>query len=499
MIQLNDISKHFGAQVLFDDLDLIIGRGERIGFVGRNGSGKSTLFKIILGELTPDAGEVKIPRGYRIGTLDQHIHFTKPTVLEECCQVLTEDEQYDWWKVERILFGLGFTEEDLDKDPASFSGGFQVRINLTKALVQNPNLLLLDEPTNYLDIVSLRWLRGFLRSFKGEVLLITHDRDFMDSVTTHTIGLTRKRLRKYKGNTTKFYEQVFVSDEIYEQTRMNQEKKKKELQKFVDRFGAKASKAAQAQSKAKQIEKLGTLSKLSDEHNLGFRFNYKNCPGKVILETKELSFSYTKKPEDDLFSNLSLSIGRHDRIGIIGKNGKGKSTLLNVLAGELEARTGSITSHPSLSMGHFGQTNIERLNVSNTVQNEITESNTDLTFSQVRKICGTMMFEGDLANKRISVLSGGERSRVMLGKILAHQSNLLLLDEPTNHLDMESIESLTSEIKHFKGAVIVVTHSELMLRSIANKLIIFHKGIAELFDGTYDEFLEKIGWETEES
>ena len=499
MIQLNDISKHFGAQALFDDLDLIIGKGERIGFVGRNGSGKSTLFKIILGELTPDAGEVKIPKGYRIGTLDQHIHFTKPTVLEECCQVLTEDEEYDWWKVERILFGLGFIEEDLDKDPASFSGGFQVRINLTKALVQNPDLLLLDEPTNYLDIVSLRWLRGFLRSFKGEVLLITHDRDFMDSVTTHTIGLTRKRLRKYKGNTTKFYEQVLVSDEIYEQTRMNQEKKKKELQKFVDRFGAKASKAAQAQSKAKQIEKLGTLSKLSDEHNLGFKFHYKNCPGKVLLETKGLSFSYTQDPEDDLFSNLSLSIGRHDRIGIIGKNGKGKSTLLNVLAGELEATTGSITSHPSLSMGHFGQTNIERLNVGNTVQIEITESNPDLTVSQVRKICGTMMFEGDLANKKISVLSGGERSRVMLGKILAHQSNLLLLDEPTNHLDMESIESLTSEIKNFKGAAIVVTHSELMLRSIANKLIIFHKGIAELFDGTYDEFLEKIGWETEES
>jgi len=499
MIQLNDISKHFGAQALFDDLDLIIGKGERIGFVGRNGSGKSTLFKIILGELTPDAGEVKTPKGYRIGTLDQHIHFTKPTVLEECCQVLTEDEEYDWWKVERILFGLGFTEEDLDKDPASFSGGFQVRINLTKALVQNPNLLLLDEPTNYLDIVSLRWLRGFLRSFKGEVLLITHDRDFMDSVTTHTIGLTRKRLRKYKGNTTKFYEQVFVSDEIYEQTRMNQEKKKKDLQKFVDRFGAKASKAAQAQSKAKQIEKLGTLSKLSDEHNLGFKFHFKNCPGKVILETKGLSFSYTQNPEDDLFSNLSLSIGRHDRIGIIGKNGKGKSTLLNVLAGELEARTGSITSHPSLSMGHFGQTNIERLKVGNTVQIEITESNPDLTVSQVRKICGTMMFEGDLANKKISILSGGERSRVMLGKILAHQSNLLLLDEPTNHLDMESIESLTTEIQNFKGAVFVVTHSELMLRSIANKLIIFHKGIAELFDGTYDEFLEKIGWETEES
>jgi ATP-binding cassette subfamily F protein 3 len=497
MIQLNNISKHFGVQVLFDDLNLLIGKGERIGFVGRNGSGKSTLFKIILGEMTADSGELNIPNGYKIGALDQHIHFTKPTVLEECVQVLSEDEQYDWWKAERILFGLGFSEEDLDKDPNSFSGGYQVRINLTKALVQNPNLLLLDEPTNYLDIVSLRWLRGFLRSFKGEVLIITHDREFMDSVATHTIGLTRKRLRKYKGDTAKFYEQVSVSDEIYEQTRLNQEKKKKELQGFVDRFGAKASKAAQAQSRAKQIEKMNTLEKLGDESTLGFKFHYKECPGKVILEADDLSFSYSGKACEDLFSNLSLNIGRHDRIGIIGKNGKGKSTLLNVLAGELKAREGKISSHPSISMGHFGQTNIERLHSDNTIQAEITESNPELSFAQVRKICGTMMFESDLANKKISVLSGGEKSRVMLGKILAHKSNLLLLDEPTNHLDMESIETLTSEIVNFKGAVVVVTHSELMLRAVATKLVIFHKGRAEFFDGTYDEFLEKIGWEVE--
>lgn len=497
MIQLNGISKHFGVQVLFDDINLLIGKGERIGFVGRNGSGKSTLFKIILGEMTPDSGNIKIPNGYKIGALDQHIHFTKPTVLEECVQVLSEDEQYDWWKAERILFGLGFTEEDLDKAPESFSGGYQVRINLTKALVQNPNLLLLDEPTNYLDIVSLRWLRGFLKSFKGEVLIITHDREFMDSVATHTIGLTRKRLLKYKGDTAKFYEQVSVSDELYEQTRINQEKKKKELQAFVDRFGAKASKAAQAQSRAKQIEKMNTLGKLSEESSLGFQFHYKECPGKVILEAKDLSFSYSGNESDDLFSKLSLNIGRHDRIGIIGKNGKGKSTLLNVLAGELEKREGQIVTHPSISVGHFGQTNIERLHVNNSIQDEITESNPELSFAQVRKICGTMMFESDLAKKKISVLSGGEKSRVMLGKILAHKSNLLLLDEPTNHLDMESIETLTSEIVNFKGAVVVVTHSELMLRAVATKLIIFHKGIAEFFDGTYDEFLEKIGWEVE--
>jgi len=498
MIQLNDISKHFGLQILFDNLGLLIGKRERIGFVGRNGSGKSTLFKIILGQLEADSGEIVIPKGYKIGALDQHINFTKDTVLEECCQALSEEEQYDWWKAERILFGLGFSEQDLDKHPNSFSGGYQVRINLTKALVQNPNLLLLDEPTNYLDIVSLRWLRGFLKEFKGEVLLITHDRDFMDSVSTHTIGLSRKRLSKYKGNTRKFYEQLAISDEIYEETRVAQERKKKELQGFVDRFGAKASKATQAQSRAKQIEKMGTMEKLDTENILGFKFHYKECPGKIILSACDLSFSYSGKEEDDLFKNLSINVGRKDRIGIIGKNGKGKSTLLNVIAGELEARTGDITNHPSLSMGHFGQTNIARLKQDNTIITEISESNYELGEGQVRKICGTMMFLDDLAKKKVSVLSGGEKSRVMLGKILAKKSNLLLLDEPTNHLDMESIETLSKEIIRFEGAVILVTHSELLLRASVNKLIIFHEGRADFFDGTYDEFLEKIGWESEE-
>ena len=238
-----------------------------------------------------------------------------------------------------------------------------------------------------------------------------------------------------------------------------------------------------------------TLEKLSDENSLGFKFHYKDCPGKVILEAKDLSFAYSGEASEDLFSKLSISIGRHDKVGIIGKNGKGKSTLLNVLAGELVAREGEITTHPGISVGHFGQTNIERLHEDNTIEVEIGESNPELSFAQVRNICGTMMFESDLAKKKISVLSGGEKSRVMLGKILAYKSNLLLLDEPTNHLDMDSIETLTNEIVKFKGAVIVVTHSEMMLRAVATKLIVFRKGHAEFYDGTYDEFLEKIGWE----
>jgi ATP-binding cassette subfamily F protein 3 len=497
MIQVNNLSKHFGEQVLFDSVSFQLGSRERVGLVGRNGSGKSSLFKIILNELTSDGGEITVPKGYKIGALEQHIHFTKPTVLEECTQVLNPDD-FNEFEAEKILFGLGFSESDLTRDPTSFSGGYQIRINLTKVLLQQPDLLLLDEPTNYLDIVSMRWLKNFLKNFPGEIMLITHDRDFMDEVVTHTMGLHRKKLKKIKGDTAKFYEQVLEEEEIYEKTRENLDKKKKEMQAFIDRFKAKASKAKQAQSRMKKLDKMDHLEKLSDVETLGFRFRYLDCPAKTIAEVKHLAFSYDEKKENALFHNLSFSIGKNDRIAIIGKNGKGKSTLLNVIGNVLNPLEGKVSFHPSTIIGHFGQTNINRLNMEKTIVEEIQSENGDLAVSNVRNICGTMMFEGDLANKKIKVLSGGERARVMLGKILARPCNLLLLDEPTNHLDLESIESLTEEIEQFPGAVVIVTHSEMMLRNIANKLVIFHNGGAEYFDGTYDDFLEKIGWESEE-
>jgi ATP-binding cassette subfamily F protein 3 len=498
MIQAKNLSKHFGAQELFDNVSFIVGPRERIGLVGRNGSGKSTLFKLILGELAPDGGEISIPKGYRLGALEQHIHFTKSTVLEECTQVLDPDD-YREHEAEKILFGLGFSDEDLNKDPKSFSGGYQIRINLTKVLLQSPNLLILDEPTNYLDIVSMRWLKSFLKSFPGEIMLITHDREFMDDVVTHTMGLHRRQLKKIKGDTAKFYEQIIQDEEMYEKTRENLDKKRKEMEAFVERFKAKASKAAQAQSRMKALEKMSSMDKLADVDNLGFRFRYIECPGKVIAEVKHLSFAYDGKKDHQLFHGLTFSISREDRIGIIGKNGKGKSTLLNVIGGMLDPLEGKVSFHPSAKMGHFGQTNINRLDMESTIIDEIQSSNSDLTFSSVRNICGTMMFEGDLAKKKIKVLSGGERARVLLGKILAKPANLLLLDEPTNHLDMESIESLTEEIGNFPGAVVIVTHSEIMLRNLATKLVIFHNGNAEYFNGTYDDFLEKIGWESEEN
>ena len=496
MIKITNLSKSFNAKPLFRNLDFTLSPYNRIGLVGRNGSGKSTLFKIILNEEHYDDGIITTPKGYRVGALRQHIHFTQPTVIEECATALSEDEQYNIYKVEKLLFGLGFDADDLNKDPLSFSGGYQIRINLVKLLATEPNLLLLDEPTNYLDIVSMRWLEGFLQKFEGEVILITHDRTFMDSVTTHTMGIHRRGLKLIKGNSKKYYTQLVDDEILYEKMRLNQEKKIAELEEFIARNKARASTAAMAQGKMKELEKIERIDKLDSEAQLNFNFTYSPTPAKLIFEAKELGFGYNA--QTPLFENISFALEKGKKIAIIGKNGKGKSTLLNYIAGELSEQQGEIYYHPSTQIAHFGQTNIERLNQDNTITQEIQSADMKIGFSTVKNIAGTMMFGGEDSDKKVSVLSGGERSRVMLGKIIATPANLLFLDEPTNHLDMDSIESLCSAIETFEGSTIMVTHSEMLLHRLADQLIIFHKGGAEFFDGNYAEFLEKIGWEEEE-
>lgn len=496
MIQINHLTKSYGTRILFEDLSLKLNAGNKVGFVGRNGTGKSTLFKIILGEEPYEDGEVIIPKNYRIGTLRQHLHFTHKTVREECASVLEGDMEHEVYRVEKILFGLGFTQEDLDKDPLSFSGGYQIRLNLVKLLVTEPNLLLLDEPTNYLDIVSLRWLASFIRTFEGEVILITHDRDFMDSVTTHTMGLRRRSVSIIKGNTRKYYELMAQEDELYVKTKANHDKKRAELEEFVARNKARASTATLAQSKQKELDKMGVMEDLEGERDLSFAFSYSPTPAKIILQAKNLSFGY--KADEPLFQNLSFALETKKCLAIIGKNGKGKSTLLNTLAGVLTPQ-GELAFHPSTAIAHFGQTNIDRLDKNRTITEEIQSADNTLPNVRIRGICGTMMFSGDDADKKISILSGGERSRVMLGKIIATPANLLFLDEPTNHLDMQSIDSLCDALKRFEGSVVIVTHSEMLLRELADQLIIFREGNAEFFDGGYDEFLEKIGWDEEVS
>jgi len=496
MIQLTNISKSFGKQELFTNLDFRLNSGNRVGLVGRNGSGKSTLFKLILGEEFADDGEVLIPKNYKIGALKQHLEFSEKTLVDETALALAEDDKFSIYKVEKILFGLGFVQDDLEKDPLSFSGGYQIRINLAKLLLTEPNLLLLDEPTNYLDIVSLRWLRAFLKSFDGEVILITHDRDFMDSISTHTMGIVRKSLSIIPGNTHKFYDQLQSNDELYEKQKLAQDKKRKELEEFIAKNKTRASTAALAQSKVKQLEKMEDMSSLVSDSSLEFNFNFKDTPAKVLVDVKGLSFGYTQ--DNILFKDIAFTLQKGETLGIIGKNGKGKSTLLNTIAGELKQLNGDVNFHGTVEFGHFGQTNIAHLNPNNTVMDEIYVGNSKLAQSTVRSICGSMMFSDDNAKKKISLLSGGEKSRVMLGQILAKDVNLLFLDEPTNHLDMQSIDALTIAIKKFKGSCIIVTHSEKLLRAVCDRLIIFAKDGAQYFDGNYDDFLEKIGWEEEE-
>ena len=481
--------------MLYSDLNLRLNSGDKVGLVGRNGTGKSTLFKLILGEEQADSGDINTPKGYKIGALKQYFNFTQSNLLDETALALSEDEKYNFYKAEKILFGLGFSEADLQKDPKSFSGGYQIRINLAKLLLTEPNMLLLDEPTNYLDILSIRWLKAFLKSFKGEVILITHDREFMDSVCTHTLGIIRKGAFMIAGDTHKFYEQIAANEEHYEKQKIAQEKKRKELQEFIDKNKARAATATLAQSKIKILEKMEVLDDLEFDTNLKFDFNYKDTSAKFLMEVKDVSFGYS--PENILFKNITFALSRGETLGIIGKNGKGKSTLLNVLAGELKQLSGTVDFHPSCTFGHFGQTNISHLNQDNTIMDEIYSVNHKLPEAVIRNICGIMMFSGDNAKKKISLLSGGEKSRVMLGKIIAGDVNLLFLDEPTNHLDIDSIDALTTAIKNFEGSSIIVTHSEELLRATCDRLIVFRNDEAEYFNGTYDEFLEKIGWDEE--
>ncbi|MBF0364502.1 MAG: ABC-F family ATP-binding cassette domain-containing protein [Oligoflexia bacterium] len=501
MLQAFDLAKSFGSNLIFENVNFAINDGERIGLVGRNGHGKTTLFRTLIGEELSDQGKIVTSKNYSIGYLSQKISISEKSVVEEGCLGLPEGERDASYKVEKVLSGLGFTKEDFAKDPRTLSGGYQVRLNLAKLLVSDAKLLLLDEPTNYLDILSLRWLASFLRSWQSEVMLITHDRGFMDSVVTHILGIHRKRVRKIPGKTADYFAKIAQEEEIYEKTRVNEEKRVSEIEEFVNKFRAKARQGALAQSRLKMLSKIDVKDKLEKLHDLDFSFTYAPFTGKLPLQVKSLSFCYDKDKRGvqlPLIQNVSFYIGHEDRVAIIGKNGKGKTTLLNLLAGKMSADSGSIELHTNAKLAYFEQTNRDSLLPQLSIEEEIRQSNPGMAYTQVRGICGTMMFSGDDAKKKIAVLSGGEKSRVLLGKILATPCNLLFLDEPTNHLDMESSEALLNGLDDFPGTVLIVTHNELLLRRLPNKLIVFQKNGVEFFDGTYEEFLEKGGYDEEE-
>jgi len=496
MISVEGLTKSYGELLLFDDVAFKINSGERVGLVGRNGHGKTTLFRMVMGLESPDTGRIGVPKNYRLGYVTQNIDFKAQTVLAEGMRGLAPDASGAHWQVEKILFGLGFTASDMQRSPLAFSGGYQVRLNLAKVLVSEPDLLLLDEPTNYLDITSIRWIKRFLRSWPREVFLITHDRSFMDDVVTHVVGIHRQKMKKVRGTTETYYARIAQEEEIHEKTRLKNERRQKDMERFISRFRAKARLANLVQSRIKQLDKLKTHEKLERFKNLDFQFLQKPFAGKYVLQAEHLAFAYS--PEDELLiDDVSLTIGPRDRVCIIGRNGAGKTTLLRLLAGDLQPFQGTISRQPNVAAGIFEQTNINTLVPGRTVEEEIQYTNPDLDRQAVRNICGAMMFSGDTALKKISVLSGGEKCRVMLGKLLGTPANFLLLDEPTNHFDLDSTDALLAAVDAFDGAVVMVTHNEMFLHALAERLIVFQENGISVFEGSYQQFLETVGWETE--
>jgi len=495
MIIVDNLSKSYGKQGLFDSISFKVNRRERVGVVGRNGHGKTTLFRMITGEEEPDSGTVTKPRKYRIGYVEQRLKFTEPTVLAEGAKGLPHDAHNDIWRVEKVLSGLGFEAADLEKHPSELSGGYQVRLNLAKVLVGDYQMLLLDEPSNFLDITSIRWLERFLVAWPGELLLITHDRSFMDNVVTHVLGIHRRKVRKIPGDTGKYYEQVAAEEEIYEKTRVNDERKMKEMDLFITRFRAKARLGGLVQSRIKSLEKMEKKDKLETIKTLEFSFAERPSFHKYALDVRDVSFAYT--PDRPLIRRLTLSVGAKDRVFVIGRNGRGKTTLLRLLAGDLSPQSGEISSPQSVAPGYFEQTHISTLSPSNTVLEEIASADPEGDPKRARFIAGGMMFEGDDALKKIRILSGGEKSRVLLGKLIATPLNLLLLDEPTNHLDIESNDALLEAIDAFDGAVVMVTHNEMFLHALADRLVVFDNDDIAVYEGGYQRFLDKVGWRDE--
>ena len=495
MIIVEDVWKSYGRQVLFEGISFKINRRERVGVVGRNGHGKTTLFRLIAGLEEPDRGKIIRPKKYLIGYVEQEPRFEAPTVFEEAARFMRPESAAETWRVEKVLTGLGFKASDFSLPPRALSGGFQVRLNLARALLSPYDLLLLDEPNNYLDITSIRWLTRYLLDWPGELMLITHDRGFMDAVATDILGIHRRKVKKIKGNTEKYYQQIALEEETYEKTRINDERKRKEIEIFINRFRAKARLANLVQSRIKTLAKMEKKEKLEKLATLDFSFRPEPYYGKYVLSLEDVTFGY--EADRPLVQNFTLTVGARDRIFIIGPNGRGKTTLIKLMAGLLKPQKGEVIVPPKVSIGLYEQSGLASLSEERTVLEEVMAADPDGDPQRARQICGTMMFEGEAALKKIGVLSGGEKSRVLLAKILARPVNLLILDEPTNHLDLESCDALLAALDNFEGAIVMVTHNEMMLKALAERLIVFQGDKISVYEMDYNRFLEKIGWEEE--
>lgn len=524
MIALTDIGFEFGGRFLYRNANWHIKPKERIGLIGMNGTGKSTLLRVINGEYQLSEGSISKPRDLTIGFLNQdQLSFETSSsilevamsafqrqldleqeiekvlkvmetdyseeVLQKLSDLQTEFDSLDGYnihhKCEKVLEGLGFTTEQLKQPYKKFSGGWRMRVMLAKLLLQNPDLLMLDEPTNHLDLPTIEWLENYLRDYDGTVIVVSHDREFLDKMVTKIVEVSMQKIFEYSGNYSFYLEAKSERMDLQQRQFDNQQQFIKQQEQFINRFKAKASKATAAQSRVKMLEKLDRIEAPEDDNaeiNIDFRVGTQS--GKVVSEIKEVSKEF---PDVRILENASAEIVRGDKIALIGANGKGKSTLLRMIAGT-EKFEGEIVPGYNIIQAFYAQHQLESLNVENEILEEMRQYGQDRTETELRTILGCFLFTNDEVFKKIKVLSGGEKARVALARTLLSEANFMLLDEPTNHLDMRSINILTQALQKYQGTFVVVSHDRYFVSKIANKIWWLEEGKIKEYPGTYEEY-----------
>jgi ATP-binding cassette subfamily F protein 3 len=504
MLTIADVSKSYGTRTLFQDVSLFIARSDRYGLVGPNGAGKSTLFNLILGEEAPDDGTIEWERGADFGFLPQE---SAPVADETILQIATSgkklvpetDDDYDIdWTLEprakKILAGLGFREGDSDKQAKTFSGGWVMRAHLARLLVAEPALLLLDEPTNHLDLEALLWFQDYLTRYPGGLVVISHDRAFLNALCTGILELRGGTLNRYTGNYDDYMLEKDARKEQQAAAFKNQQREIAHLQKFVDRFGAKASMASRAKSKEKQIERLEAVAvdePQDDLKRIHFKFPTPPRSGLKVVELEHVQQSYG---DHVVYRDLNFTAERGQKIVLVGPNGAGKSTLLKILADVVPIQGGSRELGSNVITGYFAQNRLDNLHADATVFENVMELRTNenqLTEQQGRAILGAFLFRKDDVHKKVSVLSGGEKSRLALARLLVKPPNLLLMDEPTTHLDIASIDALVGALQGYDGTFIFISHDVYFIRALAQTVLHVHSGRLTPYAGNYDYFLEK--------
>ncbi len=492
MLTVAGLSKSFGGRELFDDVSLNIMSGDRVAITGPNGAGKSTLIKIILGKEEPDGGSVSFIRGTRVGYLPQE---SEPAGNETVMEVAVPHEhEHDGQfiaKVKQILASLGFKQTDHDRPAREMSGGWIMRAHLARLLAEEPDLLMLDEPTNHLDLETLIWFQDYLKYYPGAILMISHDREFLNNLCTHIAELRASKIMRYTGNYDEYLEQRAAMEETLIATAKAQQRDIDRLQLFADRFGAKASKASQAQSKRKQIERIKEdMVQVPDgpESTMGFRFPQPQRSGQRVITLEKIKFGYGEKL---IYDGIDFEVERDQRIVLVGPNGAGKSTLLKLLAQVLTPQSGVHKLGHNAKFGYFAQHRAAMLNPKNTVFQEALDTPQRITEQAIRTVLGSFLFRGDDIYKPVSVLSGGEKSRLALVKLLLDPPNLLLMDEPTTHLDLASVDALIEALKQYQGTLVFISHDVHFIRALSTHVVRVEAGTLKHFGGGYQYYLDK--------